>query len=415
MTGDGLAAASRPPVAGGRLGHVVVREAVTRRSLPSATREYPLGPPATSDRRSPRCDAADRSTSGAARRAGATRQGSTSTALAQERSTSTTTRVTLPTATRPRSSDADTVNVSRRPSTLLEHRLGDHRGADRRRLRWSMLHAHADRRRAVGEVGGDRARSTPPRTGRRRAACRARRPCPSAGARAVSSSPTTIVASPRRPVATTTADHANGRDADVDRRHRPIAVAGTGSAEPTVACAGRPRPVIDHDVVAAGALGRGAHRRRVRRGLRRGQALHVGRPRRRSGRAGDQRARPRRRHPRGHRRHHRLRPHGRPLRARPARRGRGGRRGRPRRAAADAHGRRARRRAGSHASTRSSGTPTRCQGATRSTLLQRVDDAARVAPAPRSCRCRPATPTAASGSSSPTPTACSPTTSRCAA
>ena len=63
---------------------------------------------------------------------------------------------------------------------------------------------------------------------------------------------------------------------------------------------------------AAGARRGAAHRRRVRRGVRGGQAVVVGQPRRRQGRAGHLGPGPGRRHPGGQRRDHRLRPHRRP-------------------------------------------------------------------------------------------------------
>ena len=94
---------------------------------------------------------------------------------------------------------------------------------------------------------------------------------------------------------------------------------------------GREARVIEEAVISRVLGTAPAHRRRLRRGLRRGQALVVGRARRRQGRGAHLRPRPRRRHPGRRRRHHRLRPHRRPDRGGPARRGRGGRGRGPRR------------------------------------------------------------------------------------
>ena len=160
---------------------------------------------------------------------------------------------------------------------------------------------------------------------------------------------------------------------------------------------------------------RAAHRRRLRRGVRRGQA-HRRPPcsttaRSRSSTLGP---RPRRRHPGRRRRHHRLRPHRRPHRGRACRRR--PRRPRPRPGAAAA------------APARSPSTPA------ERAAPNEVDDLpgrrgqgpqGRAAAPGRRGRPRPqggaitpgvgrATATAAAASWSPTATACSPTTTRCA-
>ena len=122
-----------------------------------------------------------------------------------------------------------------------------------------------------------------------------------------------------------------------------------------------------------------AVRRRVRRGLRRGQALDVGGARRRPRRAGDERPRPRRRHPRRRRRDDRLRPHQRPHRGaacappprrRPRRRSQGG--GGARTVALDPAAPAPRQHA-------SSATPTSVPRPTKVELLRRIDEAARSA------------------------------------
>ena len=108
--------------------------------------------------------------------------------------------------------------------------------------------------------------------------------------------------------------------------------------------------MIEEAVVSRVLGSRPADRWRVRRGVRRGQALLVGPPRRRQDRGARLGPRPRRRHPGRRGRDHRLRPHRRPVRAGPARRGRGGGRRGPRRWRRRAH-------RGAHPSSRVTSQP----------------------------------------------------------
>ena len=91
-------------------------------------------------------------------------------------SRSTTTRVTLPAATSPRSSDAETVNVRRRPSILFEHGLGDDLGPDRSREQVVDADPHPDAGGAVVEAVVERPAGGLLDEGDHAGASRARRP-----------------------------------------------------------------------------------------------------------------------------------------------------------------------------------------------------------------------------------------------
>ena len=216
----------------------------------------------------------------------------------------------------------------REPPALdpLEGGLGGDRGADRRRGEVVDLHAHADRGAGRRAPGRRRRRWPPPRTARSAAGWPAPAPRRSAWRRAVSASATISLALPCSP---------GPRGTWV--RYAAPWPPGQGAGPPTEgARVARRRP--DPADPRHGA----AHRRRAGRALRRGP-----RPaptpcsttaRSRTSSSGRERGA-------GIRvivgRHHRLRPHRRPVRGRPGRggRGSGGRRplGRRRRARGGAH------------------------------------------------------------------------------
>ena len=117
--------------------------------------------------------------------------------------------------------------------------------------------------------------------------------------------------------------------------------------------------------------------------------------RRRADRAGHQRPRPWRRHPRRQGRHHRLRPHRRPVSERGLlRRRRGGRGGRQPGRRRRAHDRPDAAQPAPR-SARSSATPTRCPRPTKVALLRTRRRRGPLGRRRRSSRCRPATPTVA--------------------
>ena len=79
---------------------------------------------------------------------------------------STTTRVTRPTATRPRSSLTDTVKVTRRPLTFSTVASAVHRVADGGGGQVVELHLHAHRGLARAELASTSAVTRLPRTAR---------------------------------------------------------------------------------------------------------------------------------------------------------------------------------------------------------------------------------------------------------
>ena len=212
-----------------------------------------------------------------------------------------------------------------------------------------------------------------------------------------------------------TNDHLASRDARCPPLHHDREATGvrrsSTSLDASPPPAGRPSATGSLDRDRPGRSGTSAVQRPcarggVRRDLRRGQALDVRGARRRTGRAGDERPRPRCRHP-GRQGETTGFAHTTDLTEQGLLRGgRGCRSGRPpgrRRAPTVADPRQPRRR------QRRRALPGRVAQGRQGRPPERIDDAA-VRRRRRSSRCRPATPTAASGCSSPTPTACSPTT-----
>ena len=318
-------------------------------------------------------------------------------ALSRKRSVSTTTRVTLPAATRPHASFTVTVKVRRRPSTRSSVASAATDEPTEVGARWSTC----TRMPTVVWPGGTSSATAAMAASSHRAMTRG-----------VARTGTSPGAHGDRGVGV--GDDQLGAAVETGGEGhpgtiRPTLVAGTRrrtshQKEPALLDEGLIQRTLDLGLRTGGELAevfvedRGQLERRVRR--RQGREPLLG------PRAG-------RRHPRDRGRHHRLRPHRRPLRGGPGRGGRGGRGRRPlrrrRRAGGGPHPPDARR-----GPTRCAILPEEVAKARKVELLRQADDAARSAGSAITPGDRPLRRQPPADPRSPTATACSPRTTRSA-
>ena len=229
---------------------------------------------------------------------------------------STTTRVTRPTATRPRSSFTDTVKVTRRPSTFSTVASAVTVWPTAVGARWSSCTLHAHRRLAGPSSPSDCRTAASSQSAMTRGVA-STGTSPDRRAMAVSASVTGQIDARRlarlhghrgtiTPLIDLWASHAGSGGVTTARRQRCVASTVALGTVPVRRTASEVTLGEDHDQKRRpdrgrrdrpGARHRPPDRRRLRRGLRRGQAIVVGVARRRQGRGAHLRSRPGRRDP----------------------------------------------------------------------------------------------------------------------